>query len=84
MRAQCIGQDEAPAVSLWMTLSWVGDSSAGGREALQEDADRLEGWAEARAVRFNKVKFCILFLGHNDPVFCYRHLCNSCICLFMV
>lgn len=53
-----------------------------GRRVLQRDLNRLNPWAKANRVMYNKAKCPVLPLGHNNSVQCHRLGCEwwgSCL-----
>jgi len=61
----------APAASLQAKLSGTVDKLEG-RDVIWRDLDRLERWAHANLIQFNKARRKALHLGSGNPKHKYR------------
>ncbi|GAB0210253.1 mitochondrial enolase superfamily member 1 [Grus japonensis] len=59
------------SMSKWRTVT-SGVPQGSGRDAIQRDLDRLERWAHANRMKFNKAKCKVLRVGQRNPKHNYR------------
>ncbi|GAB0204649.1 mitochondrial enolase superfamily member 1 [Grus japonensis] len=59
------------SMSKWRTVM-SGVPQGSGRDAIKRDLDRLERWARANRMKFNKVKCKVLHVGQRNPKHNYR------------
>ncbi|GAB0182787.1 mitochondrial enolase superfamily member 1 [Grus japonensis] len=87
-RSVMSGVPQGSALGLVLLNIFVGDTESGikctlskfaddtnmleGRDAIQSDLDRLERWAHANRMKFNKAKCKVLHMGWSNPKHNYR------------